>query len=593
MRKIIIPLALAMMTFSMAEAQQTGDIQREVRLYNPFRPTLSEAGKKSFFPDMTDTTSMRHEFTYKVTPEPFSPPYTVSQIRPAALLADPLPRLYKSWLNIGFGNYFTPVGELSITNERSRSGMLAFYARHYSSNGKIQLENNKRVPAGYMDNDAVLYGKKFMQSSLLSGSLDFTQMTRHAYGYDTLFTTWEPEREDIRLSFMSAGASAAISSLRADSGSLVYDFGLGYNYFRQSAELWQHDVKINFDAGKSIRALTPRRAPRRSGVSHFYGRVRGSYELSLFDNAVEVQPRHILTVNPALSKKSNEWSFNLGVRAVTETRRHDIGTLSEDYKTRLHIYPDINLNIAVIPSFLSFHLGLEGDLANNSVTETVRVNPFIITDGSLYRIPYTDNEIVARIGLSGSVIPSTTYKINGSYTVFRDMLFFSNVVWDGGAIFPEGVGNFFVPVMSDGNLANVGAELNTAVTPRLSAKLKADYYSYTLTDIAFPYNKPAFDGSVRFRYNLRDKIIAGAGLNAIGKRTAFITPMTLLGPPPSPVDDVELPMYINMNLSAEYRYTKILSFWVRMSNMSFNRHYEWAYYPSQRFMFMAGFSYSL
>ncbi len=593
MRKIFITIVTAMVTFYMALAQQTGEIKREVRLYNPFRPTLSEAGKKNFFPDMTDTTSVNQEFTYMVTPEPFSPPYSISKIRPATLMADPLPKLYKSWLNMGLGNYFTPFGELSITNERSRSGMIAFYARHYSSNGKIQLENLKKVHAGYMDNDAVLYGKKFLQSSVLSGSVDFSQMTRHAYGYDTLFTDWEANREDIRLAFMNAGAGVALNSLRADSGSLVYDFRLGYNYFRQSSDLWQHDIRFGFDAGKSIKALTPKRSSRRSGVSHFYGRVRGSYELALFDNIVENQPRHIVTVNPSLSKKSNEWSFNLGFRAVTETRRHDIGTLSEEYKTRFHIYPDVNLNIAVIPSFLSLHLGLEGDLVNNSATETVRYNPFITTDGSLYRIPYTDNEIVARIGFSGSVIPSTSYKLHGSYTIFRDMLFFSNLVWQGGAILPEGVGNFFIPVMSDGNMAKVGAEVNTAITQGLSAKLKGDYYYYTLTDIDFPYYKPSFEGLLQFRYNLRDKIIAGAGLNATGKRKAFITPRTILGPPPVPVDDVELPMYINMNLMAEYRYTKILSFWVRMSNLSLKRYYEWAYYPSQRFMFMAGFSYSL
>lgn len=592
MKRIIIPIVLAMVAFAMAEAQQTGDIQREVRLYNPFRPTLSEAGKKNFFPDMTDTTSMRQEFTYKVTPEQFSPPYTVSQIRPAALMADPLPRLYKSFMNLGLGNYFTPFGELSITNERSRSGLIAFYARHFSSNAKMQLENQKRVPAGFMDNDVVLYGKKFLQSSVMSGSLDFSQMTRHAYGYDTTFTSWEANREDTRLNFLSAGARTSLSSLRADSGSLIYDFGLGYNYFRQSMDLWQHDVKVDFDAGRSISALAPKGSARRPGVSHFYGRVRGSYELSLFDDIVEVKPRHIFTVNPGLSKKSNEWSFNLGFKAVTETRRHDIWTLSEEYKTRVHLYPDVNLNIAIIPSFLAFHLALEGELVNNSATEAVRINPFVLTDGWLYRIPYTDNEIVARIGFSGSVIPSTSYKLNGSYTVFKDMLFFSNVRWEG-VILTEGVGNFFVPVMSDGNLANVGAEINTSVTPRLNAKLKADYYSYTLTDIDFPYNKPAFDGSVQLKYNLRDKILAGAGLNAIGKRKAYIIPMTLLGPMPPPIDDIDLPLYIHMNLSAEYRYTKILSFWVRMSNLSFKRHYEWAYYPSQRFMFMAGFSYSL
>jgi hypothetical protein len=56
---------------------------------------------------------------------------------------------------------------------------------------------------------------------------------------------------------------------------------------------------------------------------------------------------------------------------------------------------------------------------------------------------------------------------------------------------------------------------------------------------------------------------------------------------------VEQPVHVNLGLSAEYRYTRILSFWIKVDNVSWNRYYEWAYYPSQMFNFMAGFSYSL
>ena len=51
---------------------------------------------------------------------------------------------------------------------------------------------------------------------------------------------------------------------------------------------------------------------------------------------------------------------------------------------------------------------------------------------------------------------------------------------------------------------------------------------------------------------------------------------------------VEMPAHFNLNLSAEYRYSKILSFWAKFNNISYNRYYEWAYYPSQRFMLHGG-----
>jgi len=574
------------------EAQQTGEkIQREVRLYNPFRPTLSEAAKKNLFPDMTDSVKVAEAIVYNVSPEAFTPPYTVSPIRPAAMLPDPLPKLYKSYVNMGIGNYFTPLGELSITSERSRTGMLAFYGRHFSSNGRVELENLRKVYAGYMDNDAVIYGKKFLSSSVLSGSVHFAHLTRHAYGYDTLYVDWEAEREETRLRFLRTGAEAAITSLRADSGSLIYDFSLGYDYFRQSPDLWQHDAVLKFDAGRSIKAFGTSSAARRAGVSYFFGNIRGSYEGSWFDKAITPNPRHIFRINPSLSKKSNEWNFRLGFTAVTETRVF-AATPADDFKTRLHFYPDVSLGISVIPRFLVFNLALDGDLSSNSAPLTAEINPYVMTNGNLFRVPYTDNQIVARVSLAGSVIPSTSYRLGGSYSVSGDMIFFSNVVWDD-LDFNEGVGNFFTPVASDGNLANIYSEVTTGISKRLNATLRADFYQYTLTDIDFAYNKPSFDGSLQLKYNLRDKILAGAGINATGKRKAHITPMSLMGPPPAPRDDIELPMHINLNVSAEYRYTKILSFWLRMYNISYNRNYEWAWYPSQRFLVLAGFSYSL
>ena len=84
-----------------------------------------------------------------------------------------MPKLYKSYVNIGLGNYITPLAEISITNERSKKGTIGFYGRHLSSNGKVELQNDEKVFAGYMDNDASLFGRKFFKKSLFEGSVDF------------------------------------------------------------------------------------------------------------------------------------------------------------------------------------------------------------------------------------------------------------------------------------------------------------------------------------------------------------------------------------------------------------------------------------
>ena len=59
--------------------------------------------------------------------------------------------------------------------------------RHFSTNGKVKLLNGKKAFAGYMDNDISLFGKKYLKNSVFGGSVDFSQKTRYAYGYDTIF----------------------------------------------------------------------------------------------------------------------------------------------------------------------------------------------------------------------------------------------------------------------------------------------------------------------------------------------------------------------------------------------------------------------
>ena len=93
-------------------------------------------------------------------------------------------------------------------------------------------------------------------------------------------------------------------------------------------------------------------------------------------------------------------------------------------------------------------------------------------------------------------------------------------------------------------------------------------------------------GRFGLKYNLRDKIIAGMEITVQGKRKMIVNGESLSSIPVpllNPAVIFEMPAHFNLNLSAEYRYSKILSFWTKLNNISNNRYYEWVYYPSQGF----------
>ncbi|TAL74859.1 MAG: TonB-dependent receptor [Bacteroidetes bacterium] len=562
---IVIPVFIL---FSLLPAgaqvkKQEAGLKREVTLYNPYKPSLPESKKRSFLPEMNDTMKVSPSFRYDIRTEPFLPAYTISPIKAAALLPDPLPKLYKSYVNIGMGNYITPLAEISITNERSKKGTLGFYARHFSSSGKVELQNSKKVFAGYMDNDASLFGRKFFKRSLFEGSLDFAQKTRYAYGYNPAYTGYSPERKDIKMNYDNIGAKASLASLTLDSTNFSYNFDLYYNYFYNTNNLFQHSAGFTGIMAKSYKGFYVG-----SGISYDY--------FSPLD-FISASSKYIASISPFIKKSTEQWNFKLGIQALLDKNL----TATPVF----HIYPDFNFSFSVVPSYIGFFAGLSGKLEKNDPLKIISENPFLLKDGRLFSLPNTDHALVVSAGLKGNTGIEGNYLVSASYSVINDMLFYFNFV-----SLPE-VGNNFVALSDDVELLKIHGEISGKISDKISYNGVASWYKYTLATNEYAWNKPDWDARIGIKYNLRDKIIAGAELTGIGKRKLHVSDLF-------PIDFLsfgyfQTPVHINLNLSAEYRYSKILSFWTKFNNISNNRYYEWAYYPSQRFQFMLGFTYSL
>ncbi len=572
-RILFIPAILLFCSLPLSaqvKKQETG-LKREVTLYNPYKPSLPISKKRSFLPDMNDTMRVKPEFHYDINTKPFMPEYIISPIKAASLLPDPLPKLYKSYVNVGLGNYLTPLAEISITNERSKKGAIGFYGRHFSTNGKVELQNGKKVFAGYMDNDASLFGRKFFGKSLFESSVDFSQKIRYAYGYDTSITDYSADNEDIRLVYNNLGAKASLSSLTLDSTSFAYNFNVYYNYFHNTDKLFQHNLGINGMMAKSYKGFYVG-----SGISY------DSYRLS---DSIITSPKYIASISPFIKKSTEQWSFKLGFQALLDKNM----TASPQF----HLYPDVRFGFSIVPSYLSFFAGLNGKLEKNDPLKTIAVNPFVVPDGSLFKLPNTDHELIVSAGLKGNTGIGGNYLVSASYSLINDMLFYSNIVSVDGYV-PPARGNYFSPLVNDAELLNIHAEMSGPINDKLSFYGKANLNHYTIDngyDIA--WNMPAWDGKLGLKYNLRDKIIGGMEITVQGKRNQIVNGDLSIPAPLEPPIIYEMPAHFNLNLTGEYRYSKILSFWTKFNNVSFNRYYEWAYYPSQRFLFMLGFTYSL
>jgi hypothetical protein len=579
---VLVLIFICLLPVSAQVKKQETGLKREVTLYNPYKPSLPESKKRSFLPDLNDTTKVRPDFHYDIRTTPFLPEYTISPIKAAALLPDPLPKLYKSYVKIGLGNYFTPLAEISITNDRSKKGSIGFYGRHFSTNGNVELDNGKMVFAGYMDNDVSLFGRKFFRNSLLKGSVDFGQKVRYAYGYapiipdynNPLLIDFTPDKSDVRMRYNNLGAKASLSSVTLDSTRFSYNFDVYYNYFYNEKNLFQHSTGFSGMMAKSFEGLYIG-----SGINYDYYRLPDS----LLTN-----PKYIFSISPFIKKSTEQWSFKLGIQALLDKNMNPT--------PRFHVYPDINFSFNVVPSYISFFAGISGKLEKNEPSKIISENPFLIRDGSLFKLPDTNYGLVVSTGLKGNTGLGGNYLVSASYSLINDMIFYSNIVYPDSA-FAIARGSYFSALPDDVELFNVHAEMSGAINDKLSFNGIANLYNYTLSKYQYAWNKSSWDGKLGLKYNLRDKIIAGMEISVQGMRRLIVNGESLsdVTPPPlqKPPIIIEMPAHFNLNLSAEYRYSKILSFWAKLNNISNNRYYEWAYFPSQSFLLMLGFTYSL
>ncbi len=574
---ILINLLVSQPGYGQTRGQET--INREIKLYNPFKPTLQDVNKRLFFPQMLDSVGQRKEVDYSITPGTFAPRYKVSEIKAATIDPDPLPKLYKGFVRAGFGNYVTPLAEISITNERSKKGAFGFYAKHFSSHGKMSLDNDAKVPGGFMDNDALLYGKKFLRRSVFEASASFSFDTRYAYGYYTdSVPAVDLAKDDVKLNYLSAGGEIGYYSHGTDSSDFSYDFGLGFDHFRSTPDLWYNNISFRGKGGTE--------------AFGFYTEAAIDYDLYLMNDLADPNPLHFFSFNPSISKQGAEWIFKLGVTAdITSGTDHE-SAIPDETKTTVHLFPDVMFGFDIVPKILNFHILLDGEVEKNDAKWAASVNPWIMNDGSLFRINHTINKMRASVGVNGSVTEKLEYRLGTSYTFVENMVMFTSTVryntlssswWQ--------MGNYFDPLYDSGEILKVTGELTAEVTDQISLTGEANYFSYSLSEFETAWNMPDWTASLRLDYNLRNKIIANIGFNAISARTGFFTTIRDLNP--GVEREIDMPAHINMSLGAEYRYTKILSFWTKFTNVGFNSYTEYPFYPSRRFLFLAGFTYSL
>ena len=143
-------------------------------------------------------------------------------------------------------------------------------------------------------------------------------------------------------------------------------------------------------------------------------------------------------------------------------------------------------------------------------------------------------------------------------------------------------------VYDDIRLFNFRAELFGNVGERLSARFTTDYYQFSLENELEPWHEPTLRMGLSLRYNIQDKIILTG--EAFGRNSVYARVFDEATGNPQRMEIQGF--HVDTSLGIEYRYTKILSVFLNLNNVSNQPLQRWYNYPSHGFNLLGGVSYA-
>ncbi len=533
--------------------------REEVTVIKSYNPMIDDANKINLNPAVTDSASaVKEEILYEISPVKLETDIEVAPIKAAKMSGMPQEQLYRFFMKTGFGNYTTPYFEVFYNSLRSRQHNYGIHYKHLSSLGNIKGYAYQGYSENEVDANASLSGKNHIYDFKGSYGRDVV----HYYGRPDSLLNDTLSRDSIRARFHTAGFSAALRSNYWGNSRLNHAFGLQYQMINDLFPTTEHGIKLtgSLDKGVEWFDFSPSQLIGLKFSGEYYHVIPGE------DTTIGTTMSGLIRVNPFISTRVKEMDLKAGFTVAYES----------DNNGKLRVFPDILLKISLKEQQFLITGGLDGGIKHWSLRDLASENPFLMFN------PFMLNQITpirAFGGINTAIGPRVNLNAMVSSESVKNMPMFTA---DTTMLF----NNRFNVVYDDGTILTVKAEMGVKIAEKLMVTGLVKYQDYNMITTGYAWHKPALTTGLDVRYNLEDKIIAYASLQYLsGIRVQEFE---------NGVEQTKtLKEILDISIGGEYRYSKLLSGFIRLNNLSASKYYRWQYYPAQRFNAMLGITYAL
>ncbi len=562
-------IALCIMSIATATTAQVTAPGGEYYIHGFYTPTIANAQKIDLRPEPIDTILPDIPVSYQMIPAKGEVAARVDSIEPAKLsVLATQSRLYKGYVKGGFGLYTTPLGELYFNSTRSKNNAYGIHLKHFSSNGGIDDVG----PSDYSFNNVDAFYKHFLPKHELIGRVIYDRRRISYYGYDELTDSilniqniTQHTEDDLKQVYSDIGFAGRVKSLYSDSSKISHDVSLETHSYKNLTGSSEFNIRIGADVGMTQGSET-------YGVGLVID--NNAYKRDIGVNIAQLrQSGTLLGLTPSITTKGDKYLVRVGAGLYLDAMG----------RSTFHFYPNAYAHYRLFDDILVPYIGVEGEKIRNSFRSLTRENPFL--NGAPLLIN-TNEKYDVYGGLRGSLSSEIGFDVRVSQRRLDAMPLFINR--------PNGPYGDQMDVVYDlVDIFRVSGELQykKGETWDVNARIAVSSYTTEFQDKA--WNLPPYELAIGARYDIRNKLILKAEVLFLGERPAKIEEPELINNIVVQTGrEVSLDGFLDAYIGAEYRYTKRLSVFLDLSNLSASKYERWYRYPVQRGLVIGGFTYS-